>query len=70
MEEVTVMNYKEKYLAGEIEFEAIDDYVFEWNNSDDERTLAKFLGLNEEEEAAWIDEGEEALIALLDKQKK
>ena len=35
------MTFKEKYLAGEIEFEAIDDYVDEWNNSDDERTLAK-----------------------------
>ena len=30
------MTFKEKYLAGEIEFEAIDDYVDEWNNSDDE----------------------------------
>ncbi len=38
------MTFKEKYQAGEIEFEAIDDYVDEWNNSDDERTLAKFLG--------------------------
>lgn len=61
--------YKELYLAGEIEFEEIDDYVWEWNNSDDERTLAKFLGLNEEEEAAWIDEGEDALFELLEKQK-
>lgn len=25
------MTFKEKYLAGEIEFEAIDDYVDEWN---------------------------------------
>ena len=63
------MNYKERYLAGEIEFEAIDDYVWEWNNSEDERTLAKFLGLNEEEEAAWIDEGEDTLYELLEKQK-
>ena len=63
------MNYKEKYLAGELAFEEIDDYVWEWSNSDDERTLAKFLGLNEEEEAAWIDEGEDALRALLDSRK-
>ena len=55
------MTFKEKYLAGEIEFEAIDDYVDEWNNSDDERTLAKFLGLNADEEDAWIDDGDEAL---------
>ena len=26
-------NFKERYLAGEIEFEEIDDYVDEWNNS-------------------------------------
>lgn len=57
------------YLAGKIEFEEIDDYVMEWNNSDDERTLAVFLGLNEEEEAAWIDVGEDALWDMLDAQK-
>ena len=36
--------FKELYLAGEIEFEAIDDYVMEWGNSEDERTLAQYLG--------------------------
>lgn len=61
------MNFKEKYLAGEVEFEEIDDYIWEWSNREDELTLAGFLGLNEEEEAAWIDEGEDALRALLDK---
>ena len=55
------MTFKEKYQAGEIEFEAIDDYVDEWNNSDDERTLAKFLGLNADEEDAWGDGGDEAV---------
>ena len=63
------MTFKEKYLAGEIEFEAIDDYIDIWNNSDDERTLAKFLGLNAEEEDVWIDVSDEALKELLDKQK-
>ena len=42
------MTFKEKYLAGEIEFEEIDDYIEIWNNMDDERTLAQFLGLNAE----------------------
>ena len=64
------MTFKEKYLAGEIEFEAIDDYIDIWNNSDDERTLAKFLGLNAEEEDVWIEESDEALQEMLDKQKK
>ena len=63
-------NFKERYLAGEIEFEEIDDYVDEWNSSDDTRTLAQFLGLNEEEEDVWIDEGDDALYELLEQQKE
>lgn len=59
-------NFKERYLSGEIEFEEIDDYVDEWNNSDDPRTLAQFLGLNEEEEDAWISVGDDALYELLE----
>lgn len=63
-------NFKERYLAGEIEFEEIDDYVDEWNNSDDIRTLAQFLGLNEEEEDVWIDEGDDAFYELLEQQRE
>lgn len=63
-------NFKERYLAGEIEFEEIDDYVDEWNNSDDIRTLTQFLGLNEEEEDVWIDEGDDALYELLEQQRE
>ena len=63
------MTFKEKYLAREIEFEAIDDFIDIWNNSDDERSLAKFLGLNAEEEDVWIDDSDEALKELLDKQR-
>ena len=63
------MTFKEKYLAGEIEFEAIDDFIDIWNNSDDDRTLAKFLGLNAEEEDVWIDDSDEALKKLLDQQR-
>lgn len=62
--------FKELYLAGKIEFEAIDDYSFEWGNSDDPRTLAQFLGLNAEEEDAWVSVSEDALRELLDKQKR
>ena len=63
------MTFKEKYLAGEIEFEAIDDFIDIWNNSDDDRTLAKFLGLNAEEEDVWIDDSDEALKKVLDQQR-
>ena len=56
-------NFKARYLAGEIEFEAIDDYVDEWNNGDDPRTL------DEEEEDAWISVGDDALYELLERQR-
>ena len=62
--------FKELYLAGEIEFEAIDDYSYEWGMSDEECTLAQYLGLNAEEEDAWVSDSEDALRELLDKQKR
>jgi hypothetical protein len=63
------MTFKEKYLAGEIEFEAIDDYINEWNGSTSSDSLARFLGLSEEEEDLWIEESDEALQEHLDKKK-
>ena len=63
-------NFKELYLAGKIDFEEIDEYSYQWGMSDDERTLAQYLGLNEEEEDAWVSVSEDALRELLDKQKK
>lgn len=63
------MTFKEKYLAGEIDFETIDDYIDEWNNSTTSDTLASFLGLNEEEEDLWIEESDEALKEYLDRNK-
>lgn len=62
-------NYKELYLAGKIPFEAIDDYSYEWGISDNQLTLAQYLGLNDDEEDAWISVGEDALKELLDRQK-
>lgn len=61
--------FKEKYLAGEIEFEEIDDYSEEWGFSDETRTLREYLGLNAEEEDAWISVGDDALKKLLDTQR-
>lgn len=63
------MNFKERYLNGEIPFEEIDRYISIWNNSDTPETLAKYLGLNSEEEDVWISDSDEALLELLDKQK-
>ena len=61
--------FKELYLAGEIDFEEIDDYSRKWGFSDSESKLGEYLGFNEEEEDAWVSDGEEALIRLLDAQK-
>lgn len=62
--------YKELYLAGEIAFEEIDKYSYQWGMSDDEQTLAQYLGLNAEEEDAWVSVSEDALKEMLDKQRK
>ena len=62
--------FKELYLAGEIEFEEIDEYSYQWGMSDDNCTLAQYLGLNAEEEDAWVSISEEALKELLDNQRK
>lgn len=63
-------NFKTKYLNGEVEFEEIDDFSYEWGISDDERTLAQYLGLNADEEDAWVSVGEDALRELLDRERK
>lgn len=63
------MTFKEKYLSGEIEFEAIDDWIDEWNNSSTTETLAKFLGFTAEEEDLWIEESDEVLKEFLDQKK-
>lgn len=64
------MKFREKYLAGEIPFEEIDTYIEAWGNSDEPCTLCEYLGLNEEEEDIWISVSDEALMELLDGQKK
>lgn len=65
------MNFKERYLAGEIDFEEIDEYSCRWGMDDEEeRTLAQYLGFNSEEEDAWISVGEAALQELLDAQRE
>ena len=63
-------NNNESYHAGEIHYEEIDRYISIWNNSDDPRTLAQYLGLNAKEEDVWIDVSDEALEELLESQRK
>lgn len=67
--ENTERKFKEKYLAGEIDFEEIDDYSQEWGFSDTADTLREYLGLNAEEEDAWVSVGDDALREMLDAQR-
>ena len=48
------MTFKELYLSGQVPFEEIDRYISRWNRSDDERTLAKYLGLNADGETSLL----------------
>ncbi|MCD7818253.1 MAG: hypothetical protein LUH07_04290 [Lachnospiraceae bacterium] len=57
-------------MAGEAEFEEIFDLTDEWNYSDEECTLREYLGLTAEEEDVWISESDEALEALMEKEKE
>lgn len=66
MEEST---FKERYMAGEIPFEEIDTYISRWNNSGDPLSLARYLGLNGEEEDVWIEDSDEALKDMLDEKR-
>ena len=61
--------FKELYLAGEIEFEEIDSYVSRWGFDDTTCTLREYLGLTVEEETAWVEDSDEALQELLDREK-
>ena len=64
------MTFKERFFRGEIPFDEIDRYTGHWNFSDETCTLAQYLGLNAEEEDVWISQSDEALEALLEKEKK
>lgn len=64
------MTFKEAYLNGDILFEEIDTYTYNWGISDETRTLREYLGLSEEEERAWVEDSEEALEELLNKEKR
>jgi hypothetical protein len=47
-------NFMEKYLAGEVEAEDIDDFVDEWHEEEHTASLAEFLGLSDDEYWRWV----------------
>ena len=63
------MTFREKYLAGEIEFEEIDSYVSRWGFDDTTCTLREYLGLTVEGETAWVEDSDEARQGLLGREK-
>lgn len=69
--ELESRNFKERYLAGEVEFDEIYRLTGYWKHHEEiEETLAKFLGLNADEEDVWIEQSDEALQRMLDVQRK
>ena len=41
---------------GEAKLDEIDDFVDRWHSVDTKQSLASFLGMNDEEYAAWLNE--------------
>lgn len=70
-EEERKMNYKEKYLWGLCKFESIADRVEEWHTKkEDGLPLADYLGLSKEVYEVYVREGDSALQALLELQRR
>lgn len=63
------MNFRERYMRHEAEFEEIFALTDEWNFSDETCTLREYLGLTAQEEDVWISESDEALEELLEKER-
>ncbi|HIR76179.1 MAG TPA: hypothetical protein IAB97_04645 [Candidatus Choladousia intestinipullorum] len=63
------MKFRDRYMRFEADFEEIFALTDEWNFSDETCTLREYLGLTAEEEDVWISESDEALEALLEKER-
>jgi hypothetical protein len=44
----------QRYLRGELEPDAIDDFVDAWHENPGNRTVFEFLGMTSEEYALWL----------------
>lgn len=64
------MNFRERFMNYEAEFDEIYDLTDQWNFSDETCTLREFLGLNAEEEDLWISESDEALETFMENERK
>lgn len=64
------MNFRERFMRFETDFDEIFTLTDEWNFSDDPRTLREFLGLTAEEEDIWISESDDALEQFMNHERE
>lgn len=63
------MTFRERYMAGDADFDEIFELTDQWNFGDDPCTLREFLGLTAEEEDIWISQSDEALEEYMEQEK-
>lgn len=63
------MTFRERYMAGEADFDEIFDLTEQWNFSDDPCTLREYLGLTADEEDIWVTKSDEDLEAYMEQEK-
>jgi hypothetical protein len=61
-------NFKKQYLNGEIEYEAVLDFIDEWHAGDSTKSLEEFLGLTKHEMQLMAN-GDDSLKKELDRLK-
>lgn len=65
------MDFKQSYLNGLSDMESVDDCIEQWHSGgQQEGSLSEFLGLTEDEYQIFCKEGDCALKALLDAQRR
>lgn len=57
--------YAEALRAGEINYDAIDDYIEYWHNNDTGNSLQDFLGMTKTEMVQWIKYGDRYIFDIL-----
>lgn len=66
------LNFKEKYLKGELDITELDDYIGYWHDDTDlpdDVQLIEYLGLTDDEYTVYVMHGEDSLKELLDSKK-
>ncbi len=58
-------SFVERYLAGELGADAIDDFIDRWHAGEGHGDLAQYLGFTQSEYAAWV-ERPDALPCILE----